>query len=136
MYLITVSTSRLSAYRSPRADLRPAGEDAVDVGADAVAGDGARDTGHQQGVVVGVEVADRGHHGQGDRLTSLSVMNYAAEDSDLRVGTKVDLLSWRVARAPSGGGPGRCPSRRGRRSGRRRGLCTGSTRRSSRSASW
>ena len=51
-----------------RAVLRPADEDAVDVGADAIAGNVAGHAGHQQGVVVGVLVADRGHHGQGDRL--------------------------------------------------------------------
>ena len=42
-----------------RAVLRPAGEDAVDVGADAIAGNVAGHAGHQQGVVVGVLVADR-----------------------------------------------------------------------------
>src|ERR1700688_3248609 len=62
------STTRAVSSRLGRADLRPAGEDAVDVGADAVPGDVAGDARHEQGVVAGVLVADRGHHGQGDRL--------------------------------------------------------------------
>ena len=59
---------RARSNRTRNPTTGPVGKDAVDVGADAVAGDVARDAGHQQGVVVGVLVADRGHHGQGDRL--------------------------------------------------------------------
>jgi hypothetical protein len=48
--------------------LGPGGKDSVDGGPDSVAGILARDTGHQQGVVLGILMPDRCHHGHRDRL--------------------------------------------------------------------